>query len=102
MTKDDIDLAGRKELHEAEKKEHLIQVQDATDWQIVMGTPEGRRVMRHILAMTGYKTDPFDRHGSQMAHNCGKMRVGRMIESRLQDYCPQRYVELLLDNDSVV
>ena len=70
-----------------------------SDFKSVVDTPEGRRVLRLILAQCGNAQISF-RHGDQhlTAFKEGQRNIGLWLMNQLETYFPDQYIQLLTED----
>lgn len=76
---------------DAKRKRH----QELDDIRWLMTHPQGRRIVRRLLDMTGPRRTPYHSHGAQMAFNAGMQNVGLFIEGEVLEATPEGYIKLL-------
>lgn len=71
---------------------------DDLKWQ--MSDKRGRRLAFSLLERAGVYRASFSSDALQMAHNEGRRVEGMRMDWMLKTYCPDRYAEMLKENQS--
>lgn len=72
------------------------QIQLRTDYQTVLGTDQGKRVLTHIMHdLAGTHRPVFSTNALAMAHAEGKRSLGQTIENEIEATAPGAYALLL-------
>lgn len=74
--------------------------QDAEDLKAVLATPEGRRLVRGLLAECGEHRTSFSTNAIQMSFNEGARNVGLKLKARIIRASPEWLAELLQSEPS--
>lgn len=77
-----------------EKEIKRLQNESLEAWRFVMGSNQGRLVMREILQMSGLGMSPFNGATNQTIKNVGMQDVGRLIENRLKETSFESYLTM--------
>ena len=79
---DEIDSYEKeKELkEEQERKEDVI----TNSFRVILGTPEGKVVMKALFGMCPLDVDDFSVNAKQMAYNCGRKAIGVELRNFLK------------------
>lgn len=91
-----FDTADRDEL-DADRKAaaELELANEINDFQWLMGSKRGRRIVQRLLSKTGLYRSSFNNSGSVMAFNEGQRNFGLRLMAMIEAHCPDQYVLLL-------
>lgn len=64
------------------------------DWQAVMATEQGRRVMLGLLQTAGVDSTPFRADPMAMSHAVGWQDAGRYCLAHIRSHCPEREAQM--------
>ena len=87
---DDVTAQEKLRVEAAEKARRRAR-EEISDLQIVMKTPQGRRVMYGILARSGLYRSCFNSNALNMAFNEGLRESGLVLVKLLTDHCYHHY-----------
>ena len=68
--------------------------QEADDLRWLLSDKRGRRIMWRLLSIAGINRNPFTGN-SETFFRCGEMNVGQRFMADINDYCPERYIEMI-------
>lgn len=80
-------------MNKGDLKKHQVEVADA--WRVVMGTSQGRLVIREVLRMCGNEQSPFTGATNQTIKNIGMQDVALQVKQALQVHCLESYFTLI-------
>lgn len=63
--------------------------------QTIMGTEDGRRLIREYLELTRLGQNPFNTDALKMAFNCGEINVGQRIMADVMNATPELYMRMM-------
>lgn len=80
---------------EQAKAERQKRIVEESDFKFIMGTKQGRRFMWRLLSITGLFQNPY-RGGAEFAgFHSGEQNVGQQLLAEIHGLCPERYVDML-------
>ncbi|MGL4265198.1 MAG: hypothetical protein ACRCTX_26540 [Afipia sp.] len=88
---------AEREQNERAKRAREQEIDDLK-WQ--MSDKRGRRLAFSLLERAGVYRASFSTDALQMAHNEGRRVEGMRMDWMLKTYCPDRYAEMLKENQS--
>lgn len=88
MMDDDEPQAAQK------KAEAKAAAQLKRDTRAVMGTPEGRNFVWHLLGQAGIYRSSFNPEALAMAYSEGRRNAGLQLMDILMTHCPEQYVKM--------
>lgn len=90
----DPDKDARKE---AEAKQEMLNQlnREINDWNNVMKTDSGKRVIVDLMQFCGHQQSIFDKHNSEMCRRSGKADVGFYIQNKLAAHTPQALLDIM-------
>lgn len=68
------------------------------DWQDVMRTDQGRRLLNNLLDISGFHRPAFTGQSNQTIHNCGMQKVGEYIDSQARKSDPDNYIRMIKES----
>ena len=82
------------EAKKAEKKKKQLNDQRIADWQWVVGTEQGRRVINELIDYSGFNQGAFRGQSNQTIFNTGMQAVGQHINQTVIEVSPDNYLRL--------
>ena len=92
ISNEDRELLLDHEKITAERKKHEQLIADhqkyIDDWQVVLSTPAGRRIVWDLLGGMGYQRDMFNSDPLIMAMNCGQYKLAIALIKDVEESIP--------------
>ena len=82
--------AERKKLEE----EFSVHAKYIDDWQVVLGTPAGRRIVWDLIGGLGFQNDLFNSDPLIMAGNCRGHKIAVAIVKDIEEAMPGVYARM--------
>ena len=83
---------------EARKNQEQTALEEMKNFQEVMSTKAGRKVMWGLLAEAGVYQTTFTNDAMQMSFNEGKRKIGLIYLAKISSYAPTDYRKMLDEN----
>jgi len=98
---DPFDPIAREEL-DADRKAaaELERINEVNDFQWLMGSKRGRRIVCRLLAKTGLYRSSFNNSGSVTAFNEGQRNFGLMLMAMIEANCADQYFLMLQEKNT--
>lgn len=100
QSNDILDIDAQEQLLKDQAKEqaHQLHIQnDDTKW--LMSTKKGRRIVWRLLELARVFRLSYDTNPMAMAFNEGNRNFGNQLLAEIQSLCPERYLEMLRENN---
>jgi hypothetical protein len=95
------DTAARDEATNSQRERLALELQnEVQDFQWLMSSKRGRRIVHRLLAKAGMYRSSFNQSGSVTAFNEGQRNVGLALMALIEAYCWDQYILLLQEKNS--
>lgn len=92
---DDLDRAERAEKINEQRAERVKR-----DWETVLSTPSGRRVLWQLLAAAGYGQPVMSTDAQTTAYNCGRQALELFLRERIEVAKPEALLQMRREYES--
>lgn len=82
-----------------EDARQLELLNEINDFQWLMGSKRGRRIVHRLLAKTGMYRTSFNNSGSVTAFNEGQRNIGLRLMALIEAHCADQYIVLLQEKN---
>ena len=84
-----------KQVREARKTERNVRDGQLEDLRVILGMPEGRRVLWRFMEKCGTFRSVFDGHGAKMSFNSGQQDVGHFIQAEIMEARRDAFAQMM-------